>query len=55
VGIKLAFDVFSPTNRDVYLDRPYFGYEGMLNILEVIANDWETALRSKEINWRQYA
>jgi len=51
VGIKLAFDVLTPTNRDVYLDRPYFGYEGMLNILEIIANDWERAFRSKEIVW----
>ncbi len=49
-GIKLAFDVLTPTNRDVYLDRAYFGHEGMLNILEIIANDWERAFRSKEIN-----
>lgn len=54
IGIKLCFDVFTPTNRDVYLDRAYFGYEGMLNILEAIGNDWETAYRSKEINWAQY-
>lgn len=54
LGIKLAFDVLAPTNRDVYVDRSYFGYEGMLNILEVIANDWERAYRSKEINWEQY-
>lgn len=54
VGIKLAFDVLSPTNRDVYIDRAYFGYGGMLNILEVIANDWERAYRSKEIKWEQF-
>ena len=53
VGIKIAFDVLSPTNRDVYLDKEYFGYEGMLNILEIFANDWERAFRSKEINWKQ--
>ena len=52
VGIKLAFDVLYPTNRDVYLDRPYFGYEGMLNILEIIANDWERTFRSKGIKYR---
>jgi nitrogenase molybdenum-iron protein alpha/beta subunit len=50
VGIKIAFDVLSPTNMDVYLDRAYFGYKGMLNILEIIANDWERAYRSKEID-----
>lgn len=51
--IKLAFDVLNPTNKDVYVDKAYFGYDGMLNVLEIIANDWETAFRSKEINWQQ--
>jgi light-independent protochlorophyllide reductase B subunit len=50
VGIKLAFDCFAPTNRVSYVDRSYFGYQGMLNLLEVVANDWETAFRSKEID-----
>jgi light-independent protochlorophyllide reductase B subunit len=54
LGIKLAFDILSPTNRDVYLDRAYFGYEGMLNILEKVGNDWEIAFRSKEIRWEHY-
>ncbi len=53
LGIKLTFDVLSPTNRDIYLDRPYFGYEGMLNVLEIIANDWERAFRSKKIEYTQ--
>ncbi|WP_317616646.1 nitrogenase component 1, partial [Nostoc sp. 'Peltigera membranacea cyanobiont' 232] len=51
LGIKIAFDVFSPTNRETYVDKPYFGYEGMINIMEVIANDWDRAFRSKEIHW----
>lgn len=54
LGIRLAFDILSPTNRDVYLDRAYFGYEGMLNILEKVGNDWERGFRSKEIRWKQY-
>jgi light-independent protochlorophyllide reductase B subunit len=49
LGIKLAFDVFAPSNKDIYIDRAYFGYEGMLNILETIGNDWERAFRSKAI------
>ncbi|MHC1682765.1 MAG: nitrogenase component 1 [Clostridiaceae bacterium] len=53
VGIKIAFDILNPTNREVYIDKPYFGYEGMLNILEVFANEWERAYRSKEINWKE--
>lgn len=53
-GIKLAFDLFSPTNRDIYLDKTYFGYDGMLNMLEIVGNDWETQFRSKEIHWENY-
>lgn len=53
-GIKLCFDLLSPTNRVTYLDKAYFGYQGMLNMLEQIGNDWEVAFRSKEINWTQY-
>lgn len=54
LGLRLAFDLLSPTNRDTYLDRPYLGYEGMLNMLEVVANDFERALRSREIAWENY-
>ncbi|AKB37956.1 Nitrogenase vanadium-cofactor synthesis protein VnfN [Methanosarcina siciliae C2J] len=54
LGIKFAFDVFNPTNRVNYLNKAYFGYEGMLNFLENVANDWERALRSKQINWEEY-
>jgi light-independent protochlorophyllide reductase B subunit len=54
IGIKIAFDIFSPTNRDIYLDKAYMGYDGMLNMLEVMGNDWERAFRSKEIDWDQY-
>ncbi|WP_025692946.1 nitrogenase component 1 [Paenibacillus zanthoxyli] len=54
-GIKTSFDLLSPTNRDVYMDRAYFGYEGMLNMLEVFGNDWERSYRSKAINWEQFA
>lgn len=53
-GIKVAFDILNPTNRDIYVDRAYFGYDGMLNMLEIMGNDWEGAYRSKEINWTQY-
>lgn len=49
LDIKVTFDLLSPTNRDTYIDRPYFGYEGMLNILERMGNDWESAFRSKSI------
>jgi nitrogenase molybdenum-iron protein alpha/beta subunit len=54
LGIKGVFDLMQPTNRTCYRDGAYFGYEGMLNILEVVANDWEAAFRSKAIRWEQY-
>lgn len=54
LSIKGAFDLLQPTNRTCYRDGPYFGYDGMLNMLEVVANDWEAAFRSKAIRWEQY-
>ncbi|MGE4559947.1 MAG: nitrogenase component 1 [Desulfobulbus sp.] len=54
LGMQVGFDVLTPTNRDTYVDRPYIGYEGMLNMLEVMANDFERALRSKHIAWENY-
>lgn len=53
IGIKIAFDTFTPTNRAIYLDKAYMGYDGMLNMLEIIGNDWERAFRSKSIDWEQ--
>ena len=54
IGTKVAFDLLQPTNRTFYRDSAYFGYEGMINILEITANDWEAAFRSKAIRWEQY-
>lgn len=53
-GIKISFDVLAPTNRDIYQDKTYFGYDGMLNILEIMGNDWEREFRSREIKWEQF-
>jgi nitrogenase molybdenum-iron protein alpha/beta subunit len=54
LGIKVACDLLQPTNRTFYRDSAYFGYEGMINMLEILANDWEAAFRSKAIRWEQY-
>ncbi len=51
LDIKVSFDVFSPSNRVLYLNEPYLGYEGMLYLLQAFANDWERAFRSKHIEW----
>ena len=53
-GVRIFFDVIFPVNRDRYIDRQYFGYDGMLNILEAMGNGWETGLRSKRIKWEQF-
>jgi nitrogenase molybdenum-iron protein beta chain len=49
LGVKVAFDVFAPTNRVLYIQEPYWGYEGMLRLLQAFAGDWERAFRSKSI------
>jgi nitrogenase molybdenum-iron protein beta chain len=54
LGVKVACDLLQPTNRTFYRDSAYFGYEGMINMLEILANDWEAAFRSKAIRWEQY-
>jgi nitrogenase molybdenum-iron protein beta chain len=54
LGIKVACDLLQPTNRTFYRDSAYFGYDGMINMLEILANDWESAFRSKAICWEQY-
>ncbi|MDR3271402.1 MAG: nitrogenase associated protein N [Peptococcaceae bacterium] len=51
LGIQVCFDVLAPSNRVLYVSEPYFGYEGMLYLLQAFANDWERALRSKHIAW----
>lgn len=54
IGTKVAFDLLQPTNRTFYRDSAYFGYDGMINMLEIVANYWEAAFRSKAIRWEQY-
>lgn len=54
LDVRCAFDVFQPSNRTCYRDGAYMGYDGMLNLLEVMANDWEAAFRSKAIRWEQF-
>ena len=53
-GIQVSFDVFEPTNRITYINESYFGFEGMLHLLQAFANDWERAFRSKNIEVNAY-
>jgi nitrogenase molybdenum-iron protein alpha/beta subunit len=54
LGIKVIVDAFEPSNREVYVNESYFGYDGMLHLLQVFANDWERAFRSKHISFEKY-
>jgi len=51
LGIPFVFRVANPISRFRTINREYFGYTGMLNLIELIQNDWLDRYRSKE---RQY-
>lgn len=48
LGIPLVFRVVDPISRFRTINREYFGYVGMLNLIEFIQNDWLDRYRSKE-------
>lgn len=46
--IPFAFRLISPTERFHMTDRPYFGYEGIINLLEILENEHRERWRSRE-------
>ena len=48
LDIPFVFLVVAPTSRFRLINREYFGYRGMLNIIEFIQNDWRERYRSKQ-------
>jgi nitrogenase molybdenum-iron protein alpha/beta subunit len=46
--IPWVFRIVNPESRFRTIDREYFGYTGMLNLIEVIENDWLDRMRSRE-------
>lgn len=52
LGIPYVFQVANPTWRFRMIDRAYFGYEGMLNLIETIQNDWWDRYRSRRRRYR---
>ena len=52
LGIPFSFNVISPTDRFRMTDRPYFGYEGLLHVLEILENDHRERWRSREKRYR---
>ena len=48
LDIPFIFLIASPTTRFRMIDREYFGYTGMLNLIEFIQNDWRERYRSRQ-------
>jgi len=48
LGIPFSFRVVVPTDRFHMTDRPYFGYDGILNLLEILGNEHRERWRSQE-------
>jgi len=52
VGIPFVFRLVYPISRFRTINREYFGYVGMLNLIEFIQNDWLDRYRSKEKSYK---
>jgi len=52
LDIPFVFRLVNPTSRFRTINREYFGYVGMLNLIEFIQNDWLDRYRSKERRYK---
>ena len=52
MGIPYVFRLVDPVRRYRLIDRAYWGYEGMLNLIEFIQNDWWDRYRSKRRRYK---
>jgi nitrogenase molybdenum-iron protein alpha/beta subunit len=52
MGIPYVFRLVNPVRRYRLIDRAYWGYEGMLNLIEFIQNDWWDRYRSKRRRYK---
>ncbi len=52
LNIPFVFRLVNPISRFRSIDREYFGYVGMLNLIECIHNDWLDRYRSKERGYK---
>jgi nitrogenase molybdenum-iron protein alpha/beta subunit len=48
LDIPFVFRIVNPLSRFRIINREYFGYTGMLNLIESIQNDWMDRYRSRE-------
>ena len=47
LGVPFVFRLVNPISRFRMTDQAYFGYIGMLNLIENMQNDWLDRYRSK--------
>ena len=52
LGIPYVMQLVNPIRRFRMLDRAYFGYTGMLNLIEAIQNDWSDRYRSHKRRYK---
>ena len=52
LDIPFIFMVVYPTSRFRLINREYFGYTGMLNLIEFIQNDWRDRYRSQQRRYK---
>ncbi|MDI7274428.1 MAG: nitrogenase component 1 [Anaerolineae bacterium] len=52
LGIPFVFRLVDPVSRFRMVDRAYFGYTGMLNLIECMQNDWWDRYRSRGRRYR---
>lgn len=52
MDIPFVFRIVNPLSRFRTINREYFGYGGMLNLIEIIHNDWLDRYRSKERRYK---
>jgi nitrogenase molybdenum-iron protein alpha/beta subunit len=48
LGVAYTFEVVRPMRQFRLINRPYFGYPGILNLFEIVQNEWTMRWRSKE-------
>lgn len=52
LDIPFVFLLVYPTRRFRLINREYFGYSGILNLIEFIQNDWRDKYRSKQRRYK---
>jgi nitrogenase molybdenum-iron protein alpha/beta subunit len=51
-GIPYVFRLVNPVSRYRLIDRAYWGYQGMLNLIEIMQNEWWDRYRSQRRRYK---